>query len=83
MLLTRVLAIQAPETCQEINILMIGIFGSGKSSLANTFQTVLRNSGQISSNCAVSGIYRESATKKVTTFLNLITVALHLDLSRR
>nr|XP_022301341.1 uncharacterized protein LOC111109495 isoform X2 [Crassostrea virginica] len=64
-LLTRVFAVDAPQTCKNINVLMLGIITSGKSSLTNTFHTVLRNNGHISNLCAVSGPHVESTTKKL------------------
>lgn len=37
-----------PQECKDINLLVTGYVGSGKSSLVNTFLTVLRNTGSIS-----------------------------------
>lgn len=36
-----------PQHCKDINLLVIGHIGSGKSALVNTFFTVLRNNGQL------------------------------------
>lgn len=54
-----------PKECQAINIIVIGHKGSGKSSLVNTFTTVLRNSGQLSTISTAYGIGNPSTTSKV------------------
>lgn len=54
-----------PKQCQTINLIVIGNDGSGKSSLVNTFKTVLRNSGQLSTTTTTYGIETPSTTKKV------------------
>lgn len=46
-----------PKECQNINLIVIGQKGSGKSSLVNTFKTVLRNSGQLSTIAATYGTH--------------------------
>lgn len=46
-----------PKECQNINLIVIGQKGSGKSSLVNTFKTVLRNSGQLSTIAATYEIF--------------------------
>lgn len=47
-LLMEIGSLVPPKECQNINLIVIGQKGSGKSSLVNTFKTVLRNSGQLS-----------------------------------
>lgn len=54
-----------PKECQTINIIVIGHKGSGKSSLVNTFTTVLRNSGQLSTISTAYGVGKPSTTSKV------------------
>lgn len=54
-----------PKQCQTINLIVIGNDGSGKSSLVNTFKTVLRNSGQLSTTTTTYGIETPSTTKKL------------------
>lgn len=54
-----------PKECQAINIIVIGHKGSGKSSLVNTFTTVLRNSGQLSTISTAYGIGNPSTTSKL------------------
>lgn len=51
--------------CRTINILVVGLVGSGKSSLVNTFITVSRNSGQLSSYAVSHTKYYRSTTKKL------------------
>lgn len=64
-LLKRINALLPPEGCQTINIIVIGHKGSGKSSLINTFLTVLRNSGEISTITTAYGICNPSTTSKL------------------
>lgn len=52
--------------CRTINILVVGLLGPGKSSLVNTFITVSRNSGQLSSYAVSHPKYYRSTTKKVS-----------------
>nr|XP_034307792.1 uncharacterized protein LOC117683086 [Crassostrea gigas] len=52
-LLKEINALAPLQQCQHINILLIGTMASGKSSLVNTFKTVLRDNGQIATIAAV------------------------------
>lgn len=54
-----------PKECQKINLIVIGQQGSGKSSLVNTFKTVLRNSGQLSTIVATYGLEQKRLKHKV------------------
>lgn len=63
-ILKRINTLAPPKECQTINIMVIGHKGSGKSSLINTFNTVLRNSGEISTATTVYPIYNPSTTSK-------------------
>ncbi|XP_062602829.1 interferon-induced protein 44-like [Saccostrea cucullata] len=56
---------QFPANCRYINLLVVGLFGSGKSSFINTAKTVLRNSGEISTIAAVYGEYFDPLTEKL------------------
>lgn len=64
-LLRKINAYKPPNQCQAINLIVIGNYRSGKSSLVNTFHTVLRNSDQISTITAAYGPTFGSITKKV------------------
>lgn len=63
--LSEIGALVPPKQCQTINIIVIGYIGSGKSSLVNTFKTVLRNSGQLSTIAATYGIEHGTMSTKV------------------
>lgn len=52
-----------PQHCTDINLLVIGKLGSGKSALVNTLFTVLRNNGQLANLAPPSLPDRESTTK--------------------
>lgn len=52
-----------PKECQTVNLIVIGQKGSGKSSLVNTFKTVLRNSGQLST---IAATYRIDQSRSIT-----------------
>lgn len=52
--------------CRTINLIVVGLLGSGKSSLVNTFITVLRNSDELSSYAVSHPKYYQSTTKKVS-----------------
>lgn len=52
--------------CRTINILVVGLVGSGKSSLVNTFRIVSRNSGELSSYAVSHPKYYRSTAKKVS-----------------
>lgn len=54
----------ATSAC-NINLVVIGAVGSGKSSLVNTMKTVFRDSEEISTIASVYGIEHGSITKKV------------------
>lgn len=58
-------ALVPPKQCQSINIVVIGYIGSGKSSLVNTFKTVLRNSGQLSTIAATYRLDHGTMTTKL------------------
>ncbi|XP_062606342.1 interferon-induced protein 44-like [Saccostrea cucullata] len=58
-----------PQQCLNLNILVTGIIGSGKSSLVNTFKTVLRNSGEITNIATTYGQYMDSTTLKLHEIL--------------
>lgn len=58
-------ALVPPKQCQSINIVVIGYIGSGKSSLVNTFKTVLRNSGQLSTIAATYELDHGTMTTKL------------------
>lgn len=45
----RIAALAPPKQCQNINLLVIGNIGSGKSSLVNTLLTSIRDTGLIAS----------------------------------
>lgn len=47
-LLQNINVLVPPPECNDINLLVTGYVGSGKSSLVNTFSTVLRNNGYLS-----------------------------------
>lgn len=64
-LLQRITALNPPQQCQNINVLVIGNLGSGKSSLVNTFLTSLRNSGQIANIATTYQANIQSTTCKV------------------
>lgn len=51
-----------PKHCKDINLLVIGKLGSGKSALVNTLFTVLRNNGQLANLAPPSSPYKESKT---------------------
>lgn len=52
--------------CRTINLIVVGLMGSGKSSLVNTLKTVARNSGEIATLSVVHRKYHSSTTKKLT-----------------
>lgn len=58
-------SLELPWECQKINLIVIGQKGSGKSSLVNTFKTVLRNSGQLSTIAATYGLEQRRIKHKV------------------
>lgn len=62
-LLDGIVHIDPPE--QAVNLLVIGPKGSGKSSLINTFKTVVRNSGQVCTVVPAYGIDHGCTTKKL------------------
>lgn len=64
-LLSEIGALVPPKQCQRINLIVIGYKGSGKSSLINTFTTVLRNTGHIFTTATTYGIDNPSTTPKV------------------
>lgn len=64
-LLRKISAYKPSNRCQAINLIVIGNYKSGKSSLVNTFHTVLRNSDQISTITTVYGPTLGSVTKKL------------------
>lgn len=64
-LLRKISAYKPSNRCQAINLIVIGNYQSGKSSLVNTFHTVLRNSDQISTITTVYGPSVRSVTKKL------------------
>lgn len=64
-LLSEIGAIVLPTQCQRINLIVIGNKGSGKSSLINTFTTVLRNTGHIFNTATTYGLERGCTTAKV------------------
>lgn len=51
-----------PQHCEDINLLVIGNIGSGKSALVNTLFTVLRNNGQLANIAPPSPPHRASVT---------------------
>lgn len=51
-----------PQECKNINILIMGGIATGKSSLVNTFLTVLRNNGQLATTAYSADAYSESTT---------------------
>lgn len=51
--------------CRTINLIVVGLMGSGKSSFVNTLKTVARNSGEIATLSIVHPKYHSSTTKKV------------------
>ncbi|XP_062569570.1 interferon-induced protein 44-like [Saccostrea cucullata] len=53
-----------PQQCLNLNLLVTGIIGSGKSSLVNTLKTVLRNSGEITNIATTYGQHMDSTTLK-------------------
>lgn len=55
-----------PKECQTVNLIVIGQKGSGKSSLVNTFKTVLRNSGQLSTIAATYVLAQTAPTTKLS-----------------
>lgn len=65
LLLQRITALNPPQQCRNINVLVIGNLGSGKSSLVNTFLTSLRNSGQIANIATTYQANIESTTCKL------------------
>lgn len=64
-LLERITALNPPQQCQNINVLVIGNLGSGKSSLVNTFLTSLRNTSQIANIATTYQANFESTTCKL------------------
>lgn len=64
-LLTEISSLVPPKECQTVNLIVIGQKGSGKSSLVNTFKTVLRNSGQLSTIAATYVLAQTAPTTKV------------------
>lgn len=64
-LLSEIGALVPPTQCQRINLIVVGNKGSGKSSLINTFTTVLRNKGHIFNTATTYGIDYQSTTPKV------------------
>lgn len=57
--------LELPDGCENINLLMTGYIGSGKSSFANTLKSVFNNTGEIASPAATYGITSSSVTRKV------------------
>lgn len=64
-LLTEIGSLVPPKECPTVNLIVVGQKGSGKSSLVNTFKTVLRNSGQLSTIAATYIIEESTLTTKV------------------
>lgn len=61
-LLRNIRELAHPQHCKDINILVIGKLGSGKSALVNTLFTVLRNNGQLANLAPPSPPHRQSTT---------------------
>lgn len=61
-LLTEIGSLVPPKECPIVNLIVVGQKGSGKSSLVNT---VLRNSGQLSTIAATYIIEESTLTTKV------------------
>lgn len=57
--------LKLPDGCENINLLMTGYIGSGKSSFANTLKTVFQDTGEIASPAATYGPQVSSVTRKV------------------
>lgn len=61
-LLQNINGLVPPQECKDINLFVTGSIGSGKSSLVNTFLTVLRNNGQLATIAQPANNYRESTS---------------------
>lgn len=65
-LLEKIRAFEPPGKCKDINLLVIGSIGSGKSSLVNTFTTVLRDNDQIATPAVANENHFASVTSNVS-----------------
>lgn len=61
-LLQNINGLVPPQECKDINLFVTGGIGSGKSSLVNTFLTVLRNNGLLATVAQPADGYRESVS---------------------
>lgn len=61
-LLNNIKELVYPQHCRDINLLVIGNIGSGKSAFVNTLFTVLRNNGQLANIAPPSPQNKDSVT---------------------
>lgn len=65
-LLDEIKKLELTEECPTINLIVVGLMGSGKSSLVNTLKTAARESRHIATFAVAHPKYQSTTTKKLT-----------------